>query len=67
MACSVYSLIVRSISHATHLGCSRPFCVSMPLATEPIPAMIAAGGKKEDIPAAMPATIEIGVISSPGG
>lgn len=29
--------------------------------------MIAAGGKNEDMPAAMPATIEIGVISSPGG
>ena len=39
----------------------------MPLATEPIPAMIAAGGKNEDMPAAMPAAIEIGVINSPGG
>ena len=67
MAYSVYILIVPRSSQATHLACSRPFCVSMPFATEPIPAMIAAGGKNEDIPAAMPAAIEIGVISSPGG
>lgn len=39
----------------------------MPLAIEPIPAMIAAGGKNDDMPAAIPAAIEIGVINVPGG
>lgn len=60
-------LTVLVFSQKTHFGCSRPFCVSMPFAIEPIPAMMAAGGKNDDIPAAMPATIDIGAISFPGG
>lgn len=59
--------VVSIISRTTHFGSSRPFWVSMPLATEPSPATIAAGGKNDDMPAAIPAEIEIGVINSPGG
>ena len=41
--------------------------MSIPLAIPPAPAATAAGGKKEDIAADIPATIEIGIINVVGG
>lgn len=51
----------------THLAWARPFWMSKPLATEPIPATTAAGGQNEEMAAATPTMTEIGAINFVGG